>query len=90
LGGEFKYKNDSYRLDLYYFSGPQKSPFEDKTEASIDVKVINLTTGYNIKFSLLLTDMIERYGFYEGKGTAYRLDPVDIIKVFPYLKEKSK
>ncbi len=90
LGREFKYKNDSYPLDLYYFSGPQKSPFEDKTEASIDVKVINLTTGHNIKFSLLLTDMIERYGFYEGKGTAYRLDPVDIIKVFPYLKEKSK
>jgi hypothetical protein len=27
-------------------------------------------------------DYISRYGFYEGKGTSYRLDPRDIIKMF--------
>jgi hypothetical protein len=34
--------------------------------------------------------MIERYGFYEGKGTPYRVEPADVLEVFPYLKEKAK
>jgi hypothetical protein len=32
--------------------------------------------------------MIERYGFYEGKGTIYRVDPADVLAVFPFLTAK--
>jgi hypothetical protein len=34
--------------------------------------------------------MIERYGFYEGKGTPYRVEPRQVIEVFDFLKEKIK
>jgi hypothetical protein len=32
--------------------------------------------------------MIERYGFYEGKGTMYRVDPRQILEVFDFLKPR--
>ena len=34
--------------------------------------------------------MIERYGFYEGTGTPYRVDPQQILKVLDFLKSNSK
>ena len=37
----------------------------------------------------VVPDMIERYGFYEGKGTPYRVDPKKIVEVFDFLKKKS-
>jgi hypothetical protein len=30
--------------------------------------------------------MIERYGFYEGKGLRYRVEPAQILEVFDFLK----
>jgi hypothetical protein len=30
--------------------------------------------------------MVERYGFYEGKGTSYRVDPRAVLEVFDFLK----
>ena len=30
--------------------------------------------------------MIERYGFYEGKGTPYRVDPAKVLEVFDFVK----
>jgi uncharacterized protein (TIGR03067 family) len=34
--------------------------------------------------------MMERYGFYEGKGTSYRLEPRRILEVFDFLDAKSE
>ena len=34
--------------------------------------------------------MIERYGFYEGTGTPYRVAPRDIMAVLDFLKPKDK
>jgi hypothetical protein len=30
--------------------------------------------------------MIERYGFYEGKGTRYRVEPRAVLEVLDFLK----
>jgi hypothetical protein len=30
--------------------------------------------------------MIERYGFYEGKGTPYRVEPGKVLEVLDFIK----
>ena len=62
--------------------GFQESPFRDSTSSSVDATVTNLLTRASVTFSYLHPHMIERYGFYEGRGTTYRVEPSQIIKVF--------
>jgi hypothetical protein len=70
--------------------GSQESPFDDGTQTNCEAMVYNLDNGKKLWYSLLVPDMIERYGFYEGKGTRYRVDPREIIEVLDFLKEKSR
>jgi hypothetical protein len=34
--------------------------------------------------------MIRRYGFYEGKGTPYRVDPRKVLEVLDFLSPPKK
>lgn len=83
MGDTFEYNGQSYKMDVTSWRGLQQSPFSDNTYASSDMRVTNTSNGSSIQFSFLLPEMIERYGFYEGKGTSYRLEPEDILEVFP-------
>ena len=71
-------------VSIVQYRGIQLSPFGDDTLASTDITVTNLTTRRSIEYSALLPEMIGRYGFYEGRGTSYRLDPAEIMEVFPF------
>jgi hypothetical protein len=71
-------------------SGTQPSPFRDGTNSGINVTVHNLVNGKKLRYSLLVPYMIERYGFYEGKGTPYRVKPREVVEVFDFLKVKAK
>lgn len=86
----FSFKGSRYRIEVDEYNGPQFSPFRDGTSTNLDVQIKNLTNGETMEASLLLPYMIQRYGFYEGKGTSYRLSPETIIKVFPFLREISE
>ncbi len=68
-----------FKVSAIHYNGSQYSPFEDHTSASTDVTVINMRTGHGLTYSPLVPLMIERYGFYEGKGTSYRVDPRSIL-----------
>jgi hypothetical protein len=78
-GRKFKIKGSPSRAFI-------QSPFEDGTRTNSEVLVENLANGKKVTFSLLVPLMIERYGFYEGKGTKYRVDPRVIVEVFDFLK----
>jgi hypothetical protein len=39
---------------------------------------------------LFAPDMVERYGFYESKGSKYRADPRGIVEFFDFLKPKPR
>lgn len=86
--GEFTYRGARLKVKRYYTRGYQDSPFKDGTKASSEAAIVNLDTGKEVRYSLLVPDMIERYGFYEGKGTSYRVDPRKVIEVLPFLKPK--
>jgi hypothetical protein len=75
-----------YQLKWDPSQGPQSSPFHDGTWTDLDYELTNLDTGTTFKFSGLVPIMIYLYGFYEGKGTSYRVPPELIHAMFPFLK----
>ncbi len=83
---EFDHANIRWRVECTVFMGSQLSPFNDQTKASIDYTLTNLENGESVSFSGLVPLMIERYGFYEGHGTPYRVEPTDIARVLGLTK----
>jgi hypothetical protein len=95
LGGkvgnaEFLYHGRHFRVTLLPTRGYQLSPFHDGTKTSADVVVRNVSNGKEIRYSLLVPFMVERYGFYEGRGTPYRVDPGKLLEVFDFLGKPAK
>jgi hypothetical protein len=84
----FTYHGRRFTVELLFSRGYQLSPFKDGTKTDTEVRLTNTDTGKKLKYSLLVPDMIERYGFYEGTGTSYRVDPRDIVAVLDFLKPK--
>jgi hypothetical protein len=82
------YHGKRFRLHAQCSFGYQESPFKDGTKTNCDVTVENLGTGKKIGYSLLVPFMIERYGFYEGKGTPYRVEPSKVLEVLDFIKSR--
>src|SRR5262245_15350786 len=89
-GTEFVYYGQKFKVKVQTSKGFQLSPFRDGTKTSSDATVYNLGTGRKLEYSLLVPYMIERYGFYEGMGTPYRVDPRRVVEVFDFLTPKAK
>jgi hypothetical protein len=85
---EVTYQGRKFSLEAQLWRGVQRSPFKDGTNTNADAIVTNVETGKVLKFSLLVPHMIERYGFYEGKGTPYRVDPKQVLEVLDFLQPK--
>ncbi len=89
-GKEFLYHGKRFKVTVQFSKGYQYSPFYDDTKTSTDAMVQNLGNGKTIEYSLLVPYMIERYGFYEGKGTPYRVEPRKVFEVLDFLKKPGK
>ena len=89
-GKEFRFYGKKLKIRMIYSKGYQDSPFKDDTKTDSEAVIFNLDNGKNLRYSLLVPMMIERYGFYEGKGTSYRVDPRKVMEVLDFLKEKVK
>jgi hypothetical protein len=87
---EFVYYGRRFKATTQVSKGFQPSPFRDGTQSGTDVTVENLDTGKKLSYGLLVPHLIERYGFYEGKGTAYRVEPSTVVEVFDFLQRKAK
>jgi hypothetical protein len=81
----FVYRGRRFKVTFLHTKGTQPSPFLDDTESGSNATVQNLDSGKTLQYSLLVPHMIERYGFYEGKGTSYRVDPRKVVEVFDFL-----
>lgn len=86
----FRYHGREFEVEVYRWPGYQGSPFRDGTRTDTDATVRNRTNGKELKYSLLVPHLIERYGFYEGTGTPYRVDPRAVLEVFDFLKDAGK
>jgi hypothetical protein len=81
---EIVYHGKKFRLVPRLARGFQDSPFKDGTKTNCNLTVVNLGTGKKLTYSLLVPHMIERYGFYEGKGTPYRVEPKVVMEVLDF------
>jgi hypothetical protein len=89
-GKQIIYHGRKFKIRMIYSKGYQDSPFKDDTKTDSEAVIFNLENGKDLRYSLLVPMMIERYGFYEGKGTSYRVDPRKVMDVLDFLKEKVK
>jgi hypothetical protein len=87
---EFRYHGRRFKVKLAISRGFQLSPFRDDTRSGTNATLWNLDTGKKLEYALLVPHMIERYGFYEGKGTPYRVEPRQVVEVLDFLKDKGK
>jgi hypothetical protein len=87
---EFTYHGRRFKVTVWISKGYQFSPFRDGTKTDSEATVHNLSNGKKLHYSLLVPHMIERYGFYEGKGTPYRVDPRKALAVLDFLKKNGK
>ncbi len=51
------------------------SPFGDGIRANVDHHLTRMEDNSEFWFSEMLPEMVRRYGFYEGEGTPFRVDP---------------
>ena len=82
---EFIYHGRRFKVKLMVSRGFQPSPFRDGIKSGSDVTVENLDSGRKLQYALLVPYMVERYGFYEGKGTPYRVEPRKVLELFDFL-----
>jgi hypothetical protein len=83
-----RYHGRRYRIRATLFRNVVQSPFHDRTRTNAEATVENLENSKKLSYSLLVPLMIERYGFYEGKGTRFRVDPQAILDVLDFIKGK--
>ncbi len=88
-GRPFVYHGRRFKVEATTTRGLQPSPFDDGTKSGSNATVFNLDNGKKLGYALLVPHLIERYGFYEGKGTPYRVDPREALAVLDFLKPKA-
>jgi hypothetical protein len=86
----FLYHGRRFQVSMMVSRGSQPSPFEDGTKSGANATLYNLDNGKSLQYALLVPEMIERYGFYEGKGTPYRVEPRKILEVLDFLSAEKK
>lgn len=86
-GFNFRYQGRRYNVQFAVFRGIQHSPFYDGTKTNSEATLTNIDTKAKLTYSRLVPYMVERYGFYEGHGTRFRIDPRAIVAVFDFLKK---
>lgn len=74
LQGRYEVRVDSVR-------GKLPCPFEDGIVQKTFIQVKNLAIDRSITFTDLHIHMILEHGFYEGRGSSFRLPPQDLVDI---------
>lgn len=75
--------DDRFEVTVREDRGILACPFRDHYPApKAMVEAINLKTGRRLKFTILGWHMIQAHGFFQGKGSPFRIDPTDLHDFF--------
>lgn len=78
LGGEVEI-DGRYRVSVVVERGLLVCPFGDTRSVAKTVTTVHdLRTGRSLTFSDMNIHLIERHGFFEGCGSAFRIEPDDL------------
>ena len=80
LESRIEFKN--FIIEVVWFRGKIPCPFADPgVHPKLMASVFNKKFNKEIKFSQLNVHMIREHGFFEGKGSLFRLEPEELIKI---------
>ena len=81
-GETISYNEQLLKVNCFQNNGWQNSPLPGPiTLSSKDIEIINIKNGVNITTTEMHPDLIELYGFFEGKGK-YRNSPEALVEIF--------
>jgi len=81
--GEYVHYKENFEIKVETFRGKLPCPFGDKgVFQKSEVTVRNIRLNEQIIYSDLTIHLIKEHGFYQGKGSYYRLEPEKIARVF--------
>ncbi len=86
---EFVHIEPHFEVRVSTVRGGMRCPFEDKglvQKSNIEVK--NLSNNTEITYTDLCIHFIEKHGFYQGKGSPFRLSPAKLAEVLEIIPEK--
>ena len=72
---------DHFEVRVDNTRGKLPCPFEDGVFAKTFIQVKNVNTQREITFTDLHIHMIKEHGFYEGRGSSFRLDPHALVEI---------
>jgi len=73
---------NDFRIKVFWQRGMIPCPFGERgLHHKIIAEVTHLKKGGKIKFSQLSVHLIREHGFFEGRGSVFRLDP-EILNQF--------
>ena len=87
---EFVYRGHRFQARAEIAKAHIESPFEDGLSTNVSVTLWNLDNGKSLTYSMMVPHLIERYGFYEGHGTSYRVEPSDIVEVLELSRQRRR
>lgn len=71
---------DRYKVHVRDDRGVLPSPWGDGRFCKGEVTMTDSRTGLSFRWNELTLHMIRAYGFYGGKGSLYRIDPVEAVR----------
>jgi hypothetical protein len=80
LGESIKVQ-DRYEVRVDSVRGKLPCPFEDGVVQKTFIQVRNIDLDRTITYTDLHIHMIREHGFYEGKGSSFRLPPHDLVTI---------
>jgi len=73
--------NEHFEIEVEGYKGKLPCPFKDNTAVEKRQTLVkNLDTGVIMRWTDLSIHMIKEHGFFEGHGSIYRLDPVELVR----------
>ena len=73
--------NELFEIEVEDYRGKLPCPFQDNFKIDKRQTIIRrLDTGVIIRWTDLNIHMIRHHGFFEGHGSIYRLDPLELVR----------
>ncbi len=80
--GMFEKVEDNFEVKVESARGALPSPFDEQVMIGKQNTVVkNLKLGREVFYTDLNIHMIEHHGFYQGKGSLFRIEPAELVEV---------
>lgn len=89
--GMFEKVGDHFEVKVDSMRGQLPSPFEDQVMIGKQNAVVkNLKSNMEVAYTDLHIHMIEFHGFYQGKGSLFRIEPAALVEILEVMKNEEK